>query len=306
MATGAAGGGYSEFGERYREILARQGVRLGVHGISGSVENLALLRSPGSGVSIALVQNGITDPQQSPEVVSLGTVGLVPLWIFYRGPEAPREALDRLRGLHVSVGPMASGTRKLALDLLALSGVDELNTKLLLLAPSETADRLIARDIEAALILARPDAPAVRRLLAAPDIRLLSLRRAEAYIAHDPFLTHLALPAGYADLTEDRPPANVSMLAIKMSLIVRRDLTSVVQYLLLDAATQISARSSVGTSSTQRTASPTPSLTTGLPTFCWRIRGPRSRRLSVISCDVSTGGGDMTPVRIMVEPKLAD
>jgi len=44
MATGREGGSYAIFGERYRQVLAREGVRLEFHPSSGAVENLRLLR----------------------------------------------------------------------------------------------------------------------------------------------------------------------------------------------------------------------------------------------------------------------
>jgi len=49
----------------------------------------------------------------------------------------------------------------------------------------------------------------------------------------------LVLPAGVVDLSTNRPPADVVLLAPKASLAVRADLHSALQYLLLDAAVQI-------------------------------------------------------------------
>jgi TRAP transporter TAXI family solute receptor len=245
MATGAEGGGYSELGERYKPLLARQGVDLTVLQTPGSIENLAMLRFPDSRVSVALVQNGLTDPQRSPTLVSLGTVGYVPLWIFYRGPQASRDQLEHLRGMQVSIGPDGSGTRQLVHELLGRNGIDDSNTKLLPFAPSDAAEQLVAGNIDAAVMLAGPNAATVRRLLASPDVKLLSLGRADAYVALYPFLTTVVLPAGYADLANDRPPADVKMIAVKMSLIVRRDLQSAAQYLLLEAATQVHSQAGV-------------------------------------------------------------
>ena len=245
MATGATGGGYFEFGERYKHLLAQQGVDLALVQTAGSIENLAMLRSPDSGVRVALVQNGLTDPQRSPELASLGTVAHVPLWIFYRGPQVSRDQLDQLRGMRVSVGPNGSGTRQLALKLLARSGIDESNTTLLPLAPAEAAEQLIAGNIEASVILAGPEAATVRRLLVSPKVRLLSLARADTYVALFPFLTTVVMPAGFADLVHNQPPSDVRMIAIKMSLVVRRDLQSAAQYLLLEAATQIHSQAGV-------------------------------------------------------------
>ena len=238
MAIVAERGFRSEY-ERYRQTFAKQGVQLTLVRTEGFIENLAMLRSLDSGVSVALVQNGLTDPQQSPELASLGTVGYVPLWIFYLNPHASLDQLAQLRGMRVAVGPTGSGTRKLALELLARNGIDESNTELLTLPPNEASERLVAGNIQAAMMLAAPDAPAVQRLLVSPDIKLMSISHADTYVALYPFLTTVVLPAGFADLPHERPPSDVKMIAIKMSLVVRRDLQSAVQYLLLEAATQI-------------------------------------------------------------------
>jgi hypothetical protein len=89
------------------------------------------------------------------------------------------------------------------------------------------------------MILTSVDAPAVQQLLGSPDISLISLTRANAYTAIYPFLFKLILPAGAADLADNRPPADVEMVATKTSLVVRRDLPPAVQFLLHDAATEI-------------------------------------------------------------------
>ena len=58
MATRPVGGGYNEIGRQYQALLAKAGVELRLVVTAGSVENLALLRDPRSGVDVALVQGG--------------------------------------------------------------------------------------------------------------------------------------------------------------------------------------------------------------------------------------------------------
>ena len=58
MATGPKGGGFYEIGRQYQALLARTGVELRLVATAGTVENLALLRDPHSGVNIALAQGG--------------------------------------------------------------------------------------------------------------------------------------------------------------------------------------------------------------------------------------------------------
>jgi TRAP-type uncharacterized transport system substrate-binding protein len=60
MATGAEGSANYELGIRYREILAKEGVRLQLQPTSGSLENLKYLRDPRSRVSVGFIQGGTT------------------------------------------------------------------------------------------------------------------------------------------------------------------------------------------------------------------------------------------------------
>jgi hypothetical protein len=107
------------------------------------------------------------------------------------------------------------------------------------LSGAESAEALLRGEIDAAFLVAPWDTPAVRRLLASSAVELVSFPRTDAYVALLPFLTKLTVPAGVGDLASNRPPADVPVLALKASLVVRKDLDSALQYLLLDAAVQI-------------------------------------------------------------------
>ena len=60
MATGAEGDANYELGIRYREILAKEGVKLQLKRTSGSSENLRYLRDPRSPASVGFIQGGTT------------------------------------------------------------------------------------------------------------------------------------------------------------------------------------------------------------------------------------------------------
>ena len=117
MATGREGDVYYEIGERYRAALSNENVQVQLVPTAGSVENLAMLRDPNSGVSVALIEGGILSAADTSGVESLGTVFYEPLWWFHKR-EILGEAANRLRGQRVSIGPEGSGTRALTLELL--------------------------------------------------------------------------------------------------------------------------------------------------------------------------------------------
>jgi TRAP transporter TAXI family solute receptor len=237
MATGPEGGGDYEIGRQYQELLARSGVELRLVPTAGSLENLALLRDPKSGVDIALVQGGSIG-KAAGELESLGTLFYEPLWIFHRGG-MEGATLAALRGRKVSIGPVGSGSHALLLQLLRRNEVDQDVGELLALPPQEAADKLLAGEIDAAALLASWDAPVVQQLITNDQVELLNLARADAYVALYPFLSKVTVPRGVGDLAKDLPPADVALFASKASLVVRKELHPAIQYLLLSTAMQI-------------------------------------------------------------------
>ncbi|HVS22863.1 MAG TPA: TAXI family TRAP transporter solute-binding subunit [Gammaproteobacteria bacterium] len=238
MTTGTAGDAYDVLGQRYQEILAREGIELKLEPSAGAVENLRRLNDPHSGVSVGFSQGGLTNARDSPDLVSLGTMFYEPLWFFCRGDGCGRRVGD-LRGKKISIGPEGSGTRALADRLLALNGFDAGAVERLGFGAADSAEPLLRGDIDAAAMVASWSTPAVRRLLASMDTEPLDFPRADAYIALYPYLTKLTVPAGVGNMAANRPPADVRVLALTASLLVRKDMDPALQYVLLDAATQI-------------------------------------------------------------------
>ncbi len=237
MVTGPEGGAYNEFGNRYRDILAREGIDLRLLSTAGALDNLARLKDSRLKVDVGFLQSGITSGKESPELESLGTVFYEPLWFFYRG-----NGIEDLRGKNISIGPEGSGTRALTLMLLAKNGIDQSSAELLPLTPKEAGERLARGEIVGASMLTSWDSPVVQRLLTADGIRLASFPRADAYIALYPYLNKLVLPEGVVDLARNQPSSNVFLLAPKANLVVRKGLHPALQYLLLDAAERIHSR----------------------------------------------------------------
>jgi len=238
MTTGGEGGAYHEIGKRYREILSRSGVELRLLTSEGGIENLRRLSDPRSGVSVGFMQGGSTGDSDRKDLVSLGTVSYEPLWFFYRGAH-PGRKLEGLRGKRISIGPEGSGTRLLALEILSRIGIEPGTAEFLPLTTQESGERLLDGRIEAAMMVAAWDSPVVRRLVASDEVELVSFYRADALAALYPYLNKVTVPAGVGDMAKNRPPADVVLLAPKTNLVVRKELHPAVQYLLLDAATQI-------------------------------------------------------------------
>jgi TRAP-type uncharacterized transport system substrate-binding protein len=129
MATAYKGTSFEYYGRRYREIFARSHVQLDLRETDGAVENVKLLQDPKSGVQIALAFGGISNGEQAPGLLSLGTV-YNNHWIFYSANDQ-LDRLAQLKGKRIAVGPVGSGTRSSAEQILGKGGVNSTTATLL-------------------------------------------------------------------------------------------------------------------------------------------------------------------------------
>ncbi len=238
MTTGYEGGSYANFGERYRQILAREKIHLKLLPSSGSVENLKRLNDKSYRVDAGFVQDGTTSPSAASALVSLGAIGYDPFWVFYRSQET-FNYLSELKGKRIAVGPEGSGVRKFAIDLLKLNNIAVAPTVLLDLSSAAANKALLEGTIDAVMIIGAEDNALVKELLYNPKAKLMSFRQAEAYARLIPALSHVVLPQGILDVSKRVPSQDVHLLAVTTSLIVRKDLHPALVYLLLDAAVEI-------------------------------------------------------------------
>jgi TRAP transporter TAXI family solute receptor len=238
IGTGDKSGAYYAFAQRYREILARDGVTLEILSTAGSVENINLLEAKEGGVDIAFVQGGIGDPASQPGLHSLGSLYFEPLWVFHRR-DLKIKRLPDLRGKKIAIGAEASGTKAIAARLLAANGVDAKTATLLPLGGEEAVEALLAKKIDAAFWVVSPQSSIIQNLLPRKDLRLLSFERGEAYQRANPFLSVLKLPEGVLDFEKNIPGRDNFLLAPAANLVVRQDFHPALVDLLLEAATEV-------------------------------------------------------------------
>ncbi len=245
ISTGYETGAYHLFGQRYRELLAREKIKVELRPSTGSVDNLKRLLDPDSGVDVAMVQGGVAPPAGLEHgLVSLAALYYEPLWIFYRG-DADLTRLAQLNGKRIAAGPEGSGTRVLVHNILEASGALKSKTPLLPIGGPAAAEALIAGKIDAVLLVAGPDAPFVLKLLKTPGIRLMNLSHAEALARHFNYLSTVTLPRGMIDIAADIPSSNIRMVATTATLVARSDFHPALIGVVLQAASKVHGRAGV-------------------------------------------------------------
>lgn len=245
MSTGSRDGAFHIYAQRYREILARDGVDLVLLPSHGAVQNLERLRKREDGVVVTLLQGGTIPPDAAAsDIGSLGGVFYEAVWVFCRCTPGDDD-IGALAGLRVAVGSEGSGTQPVARLLLGQLGPDTAAPQLLPLGGLDAAKALEDGEVQAVVQVAAPDSPTVQRLLRAPGITLIDFRRAEAWERRFPQFTELKLPAGAIDLAHDLPAQDVHLLGLTASLVAASDLHPVIVDLLLGAAREVHGSGSV-------------------------------------------------------------
>lgn len=243
ISTGGETGAYYAYAQRYAELLAANGITLEIKTSAGSQENLDRIKK--GEADIAFVQGGIQDnPGNDDEdrIRSLGSVSYEPVWVFYRN--ATRfDKLHQLDGQRIAVGEEGSGIRGLALQLLEANEISANSKNLLPVAGLNAAEALQQGQIDAAFIVAAPEAAVVQVLLRSPGVRVMSFIQADAYSRRFPFLSKIVLPRGVVDLVRDTPPRDTVLLATTANVLVRDNLHPALASLLMQAMAEVHGKS---------------------------------------------------------------
>ena len=228
LATGPAQSAYEEFGKRYQKALAVEGIEVKLLPSEGSSANLQLLRE--GKADVAFVQGGTAElmPGDPDELVSLGSLFVEPVWVFYRTDTALRmhkvprlDSLRQLRGWRVNVGSQGSGVPTLMERLLDANKVEPGSVKLSQLEQTPATVDFLAGKLDAIVFASAPESLMVQMLLQTPGVQLLDFAQNEAYTRRFPFLTPVTLPRGVVDLATNVPARDVRLVASTTSLLAR-------------------------------------------------------------------------------------
>jgi TRAP-type uncharacterized transport system substrate-binding protein len=238
LASGPEDGLYHRHAQRYVEILRRAGVTVDERLSNGAGENLGLLLDANSGVDIAFMQGGVASFPEADGLVMLASLYYEPMWIFYSGAET-RTQVNQLRGLRISIGVEGSGSHALAQTVLAANGLTNDNVTMLPMGNSVALAALQSGEVDAGIFVAGTQSPAVWNALHDPNLKLMSLKRADAYPRRFTYINKLTLPPGAIDFSLNIPAQEVALIGTKAMLAARDGLHPALINLLADAAREI-------------------------------------------------------------------
>jgi TRAP transporter TAXI family solute receptor len=246
LATGPAQSAYETFGRRYAQALEREGIHVELLPSDGSSHNLALIRS--GKADLGFVQGGTADigAEDQETIVSLGSLFVEPLWLFYREARARQQdpngrlgGLSDLKGWRVNVGSAGSGVPRLFTTLLDINHLAEKDIRLSELDQTPATVAFLNGRLDALVFASAPESPMVQMLLQTPGVKLLPFPQGEAYSRRLPYLTPVLMPQGMVDLANNLPSRDVKLVATTTSLLANADTHPAVLQLFAQTATEL-------------------------------------------------------------------
>lgn len=239
ITSGPIGSSFNRNAEKYKKILARDGVTLTVLSSDGSPENLTRLTTPQSGVDVGFVLGGEVKEAKVTALMSLGSVNYQPLLIFYQGPV--RQLLSEFQGARLDIGAQGSGTRALALELLKANGIELKGESSFTEVDAKDPEKNLKENAIDAIFLMGDSTSSelLRTLLRSPEIHLFDVTQADAYVRRIGYLNKLVLPKGSLDFGKNIPADDLSLIAPTVELIARDSLHPALSDLLLEAAREV-------------------------------------------------------------------
>ncbi len=240
ITSGPEGSIFQMTAEKYGKILAHNGVKLKILTSQGSQENLKRLANTSFHVDIGFVQGGVSGGLKIDNLVSLGSISHQPLLVFYRSND-PIDLLSQLTGKKLAIGPEGSGTRTIALTLLAANGIEQGGvTELSDLEADAAVKALTEGKVDAVFMMGESaSVQNMRTLMRTDGIHLFNFTQADGYTRRINYLNKLELPKGSIDFGRNIPSHDITLIGPTVELVARPELHPALSDLLIEAAQEV-------------------------------------------------------------------
>lgn len=240
LAIGQTGSSYGVIGEKFQEIFSKYGINLHLIKTDGLAEGLINLEDPKSVVNASFITAGSSAVKDYPDLVSLGSVQYAPIWIFYSGEKLNiDDPFDFFSKRKIGIGLPETNSNKMFRRALLANQHDAINSKgLLEFSHLESAEKLRAGELDAVFIIDSFNAPVIQSLLQDPNIHVISMNLADAYVKKYPFLHKLVIPRGSLNLEKILPREDIILLGSTTNLLVEASTHPAIQWAFMLAASE--------------------------------------------------------------------
>jgi TRAP-type uncharacterized transport system substrate-binding protein len=245
LAVGQEGGISPQMGRYFVSYFKDRNLSLELEKTRGLNSGLEQLKSENFKVNASFVTSGAASKEDYPNLVSLGSFVIAPLWLFYNGPTVDvDEPLLFFKDRKINIGSKNTITNKIFMNLSELTGqYDDNHQHLFTFEHLDAAEALREKRIDAMFIVDGFESPLIQSLLKDPDIKIMSFALADAYTKKYPFLKKVIVPKASLNIHTLRPEKDITLLASSINLLVEKNVEPAVQWAFLMAAKEFQFKS---------------------------------------------------------------
>jgi len=234
IAAGPKGSYFYELAESYaKELQKKGGVKAEIVETSGVLENLALLNDSSKNIDFGILQGGITNSKESPDLYSLGSIFYDPIWIVYRAGIGEVDQLSQLKGKRIAIGSKQDASQRIAKKLFKSAGIDSSNVTFEDQDVGSAVKGLLAGNLDALVFLAPPEDSVLKDIFNNPALKVMNMSQSEGIHRNLRSFTVISLPFATVDLATSKPATSMKVMATTVTIATRKDIHSALIYLMM-------------------------------------------------------------------------
>ena len=203
--------------------------KLKEHGIEASIINseqtsriISHVNDVKKNIDIGFIAHGV-ESGQYPNVKSLGSIIMDPLFIFQRNGGSAKSPAD-FKGLRLGVGPPNTGGRIITDIVLNEYAISEDNATYEVLSLNYMVNALKTGQIDIGFFLQPTNNKIVEQLSNSGLFELVSVEHASTIIKKNSSLHHLTINRGAFNLIPELPSSDIQMVGIPITVVAKKNL----------------------------------------------------------------------------------
>jgi TRAP transporter TAXI family solute receptor len=182
------------------------------------------VNDPSSGIDVGFIAQEIK-ANAYPEVMSLGSIVMQPMFIFAR-KDSKVTSLSDLHGRRIAVSPPNSGTRVIAEDVLNAYGINASNSTFLPLNLTKSYEALEKNEADVGVFLVAAKTPLISKMAGNSSLQLIGLADASAVASRLGYPTAITLNRGMLSLSPAVPAQSIGAVGLPVTVIANKSLNS--------------------------------------------------------------------------------
>jgi TRAP-type uncharacterized transport system substrate-binding protein len=222
IAAGPKGGFYDTTSQEIRRLLAAKGIDVEIINYTQTSNILSDVNNPKTNISLGFLAQKVT-AGSAPNVVSLGSIMMDPLFIFQR-PGLDLQSPSEFKDLKIAVSPANTASRLVSDIVLSSYGILPESANLIQLSLFDMAKAIEQGSVDVAFFLQ----PATNAVVAGIGERgiatLVSTEHNQAISKRFGYLSALTLSRGSFSVVKNIPPSDKMLVGVPVTVVGKANL----------------------------------------------------------------------------------